>query len=473
MVDTAPVALHVAERRAREAALLNFDTLCKDIVDLDISFQVAVALHACGGASDVVVAKAMHVGAALVLAPCCVGGVVAKKGNVTGNAVGCKVEDPVTGGCVRWQDAKSEKMRATLREGEFRVLARAADVGEHGADDEWRRVAKMLVEEDRALWLREGGYQTRLVKMRPLDCTPKNDVLVAWKGGGAEWDVDVQMGQFLKAVTDGSVIRGLGVDKVLQVEAVLMREVCDSGAGEFWFPPGLGKRRRKIVHAVAESMGLFHESVGNGKERRVCVKRTSWWPLFLDYYLGVGGPQLERVCDELSDNVPQACLERRQLVRGNPRHITIIKPQEIGLLPLLYKRDKARLLQKAFDLLEGSTVRVLGVGRVRAAGSEAGAQADSNGRRRLSGAVDDVTVVEDDDSDDSGVNEAYFAVIEWPAADLLRRQLGLGPADFHVTLGFKDKDIHTVRKDDRTLVVRYDVVFSPWLMNKAVSQRSM
>eukprot|EP00177_Eucheuma_denticulatum_P005551 GFKZ01010091.1.p1 GENE.GFKZ01010091.1~~GFKZ01010091.1.p1 ORF type:complete len:617 (-),score=74.29 GFKZ01010091.1:1924-3774(-) len=464
VVDTAAVALGVAERRAREAGLSNFDTLCKDIVEVDMPFQVAVALHACGGASDVVLAKAAQVGAAVVVAPCCVGGVVAKKGNVTGSAVDCKVEDPVRGGWVEWEEAKSEGMRAMMREGEFAVLARAADFGEHGAGDEWRRVAKMLVEEDRAMWLREGGYQTRLVKMRPLDCTPKNDVLVAWRGQAREWEVDAQMKEFVRGVAEGNVIRGLGVKEVLQVEEILRVEVCESGAGEFWFPPGLGKRRRKIVHAVADSMGLHHQSLGKGEARRVGVRKTAWWPLFFDHYLGVGGPALERVCDELSGSVPQACLERRQLVRGNPRHVTIIRPPEVGQLPPVYKRDWAQLLQRAFRVLQGSAVHALGVGRVRAAGS--GSRAHSSRRGSQSGLTDDDFVVEADGRGGASVNEAFFVVLHWPAADSLRRQLGLGPVDFHITLGFTDKDIHTARKDERTLVFRRDLQFCPLSMNE-------
>jgi tRNA nucleotidyltransferase/poly(A) polymerase len=52
----------------------------------------------------------------------------------------------------------------------------------------------------------------------------------------------------------------------------------------------------------------------------------------------------------------------------------------------------------------------------------------------------------------SGGNETYFAVVKWPEAQLLRDQLGLPSKDLHITLGFKEKDIYGVPKDETTLV---------------------
>ena len=49
-------------------------------------------------------------------------------------------------------------------------------------------------------------------------------------------------------------------------------------------------------------------------------------------------------------------------------------------------------------------------------------------------------------------HEAYFRVVQWPEANRLRTQLGLQPADFHITVGFRTQDIHGVKKDWTTLV---------------------
>eukprot|EP01099_Mayorella_cantabrigiensis_P005646 TRINITY_DN4584_c0_g1_i1.p1 TRINITY_DN4584_c0_g1~~TRINITY_DN4584_c0_g1_i1.p1 ORF type:complete len:176 (-),score=23.18 TRINITY_DN4584_c0_g1_i1:11-538(-) len=52
------------------------------------------------------------------------------------------------------------------------------------------------------------------------------------------------------------------------------------------------------------------------------------------------------------------------------------------------------------------------------------------------------------------INEAYFLVVDWPAANQVRQnELKLTPKDFHITLGFKYSDIHSISKDQSTLIV--------------------
>lgn len=49
-------------------------------------------------------------------------------------------------------------------------------------------------------------------------------------------------------------------------------------------------------------------------------------------------------------------------------------------------------------------------------------------------------------------DEVWFITVSSPSADTLRESLGLGPKDHHITLGFTNKDIHGVPKDESTLV---------------------
>lgn len=51
-----------------------------------------------------------------------------------------------------------------------------------------------------------------------------------------------------------------------------------------------------------------------------------------------------------------------------------------------------------------------------------------------------------------GEDEAYYVVIDFPEANELRKSLGFEPKDFHVTLAFKNKDVHGVPKDSTTLI---------------------
>lgn len=51
-----------------------------------------------------------------------------------------------------------------------------------------------------------------------------------------------------------------------------------------------------------------------------------------------------------------------------------------------------------------------------------------------------------------GEDEAYYVIVDFPEANELRKSLGLESKDFHVTLAFKNKDVHGAPKDSTTLI---------------------
>lgn len=53
---------------------------------------------------------------------------------------------------------------------------------------------------------------------------------------------------------------------------------------------------------------------------------------------------------------------------------------------------------------------------------------------------------------ESGLDRAYYIVANCPKGDEIRDVLNLKKRDFHVTLGFDERDIHNVRKDVSTLL---------------------
>lgn len=85
LVDAKARSLEVAERRAAAAGLRNVRCVLGFIEDFDEDFDVGVALHACGGASDAAMDKCVEVNAAYVVAPCCVGK-IALAANAAANA---------------------------------------------------------------------------------------------------------------------------------------------------------------------------------------------------------------------------------------------------------------------------------------------------------------------------------------------------------------------------------------------------
>jgi hypothetical protein len=46
-----------------------------------------------------------------------------------------------------------------------------------------------------------------------------------------------------------------------------------------------------------------------------------------------------------------------------------------------------------------------------------------------------------------GNDVVYFMVIDWPEAQQFRASYGLPPRDFHITMGYSNKDIHYVPKN--------------------------
>lgn len=68
--------------------------------------------------------------------------------------------------------------------------------------------------------------------------------------------------------------------------------------------------------------------------------------------------------------------------------------------------------------------------------------------------VDDMVVLGLGRVNQGSAEEAYFRVIEWESANRFLERCGLGRKDFHVTVGFKNKDIHNVSKNAHTLVAR-------------------
>ncbi len=196
-------------------------------------FDLGIALHACGRASDESLELCCASGANFVVAPCCIGRVAQsvrqKRQNDTRNdfslndfslndaqnaaqteaANRSRFRDSKWDSVVDIQYPRSRLFRDLLTFTQYRQLAKAADFHAHATDatdhdadrrsdreevpdqvpeESSRKLAKLEVERDRLQYVRErygaapgaapgGGYSLQLVKM-PVLSTPKNDILV-------------------------------------------------------------------------------------------------------------------------------------------------------------------------------------------------------------------------------------------------------------------------------------------------------
>eukprot|EP00811_Abedinium_folium_P029170 NODE_4572_length_1874_cov_5.365770.p1 GENE.NODE_4572_length_1874_cov_5.365770~~NODE_4572_length_1874_cov_5.365770.p1 ORF type:complete len:309 (+),score=75.67 NODE_4572_length_1874_cov_5.365770:871-1797(+) len=200
LVDRNDHAAAAAVKRAAEltkasvggcAAAVHVRAVAASVESFAEPFDVAVALHACGAASDLVVECAIARGAAFIVAPCCIG----KVNHAVGPAPVCSVSStamrapPKDAPCeppallpapVRYP--RSALFGSVLSLAQYKVLASAADFG-HGADPSDRASGarlrcKSFLERDRLARAEEAGYRCCMLRMRPASCTPKHDVLV-------------------------------------------------------------------------------------------------------------------------------------------------------------------------------------------------------------------------------------------------------------------------------------------------------
>jgi hypothetical protein len=137
-------------------------------------------------------------------------------------------------------------------------------------------------------------------------------------------------------------------------------------------------------------------------------------------YFGLFGEKVNKVGKSNVDDVPLLYIANREKRDGQTNHITIILKKELSESNLEKYSEVIEKLKKVHHLKSDSEIMLhlmsevieddwidLGLGKV-----------SKNG------------------------NEAYFKVIDWKSANSFRESIGLKSKDFHITVGFKDSDIH-------------------------------
>lgn len=131
-------------------------------------FDIGTSLHACGIASDIVLMHCQQRNANFVCCPCCYG----------------KVSPMPHISYPRSKFFRSNNI--TLDE--YLCIAHCADQA-HDIKDDRNNVEKSIqgyycmdiIDSDRILYMQEFGYKTKLTRLYPEDCTPKNRLLVGMK----------------------------------------------------------------------------------------------------------------------------------------------------------------------------------------------------------------------------------------------------------------------------------------------------
>ncbi|PAA72335.1 hypothetical protein BOX15_Mlig014321g1, partial [Macrostomum lignano] len=161
LVENKLESLQFALDRLGQLGLPNVRIVQSNLCNFRAAFDIGVALHACGSASDLVLEACVRARASCVLSPCCHG-----------------ATKPGPGLAYPRSSAASAAGLASL---EHAQLCHAADriTGRQSRQLLAKRALRLL-DSDRALAMREAGYaRVRLALMRPDTCSPKNSILVA------------------------------------------------------------------------------------------------------------------------------------------------------------------------------------------------------------------------------------------------------------------------------------------------------
>jgi len=164
-------SLEILSNRARQGGLTNvrvksfsfninnLEGFIKELVEeLGFSFDLGIGLHCCGRFTDLVMEVSRLAKADCVVVPCCNG------------KIGKDKDDKAEENAKLNNYPRSVFISSLITRAEYLQVSRAAD-------DENNYEAKCLIEYDRARWARENGYEVALLRMEPVQATPKHHVL--------------------------------------------------------------------------------------------------------------------------------------------------------------------------------------------------------------------------------------------------------------------------------------------------------
>ncbi|XP_065763161.1 glutathione S-transferase C-terminal domain-containing protein isoform X1 [Muntiacus reevesi] len=160
LIENKELSLIRAKKRSDELGLSNIWFIQANMEYFTGMFNIGVALHACGVATDMVIEHCLKTRASFVTCPCCYGFIQ----NTS-----------------KFNFPKSEQFKKTLSYKEHMILCRFADQTAVQLPPQRRLIGKQcmcLVDLDRARAAEERGYSVQVISMEPESCSPKNNMIV-------------------------------------------------------------------------------------------------------------------------------------------------------------------------------------------------------------------------------------------------------------------------------------------------------
>ncbi|NXU58509.1 GSTCD protein, partial [Turnix velox] len=160
LIENKELSLMRAKDRSDELGLNNIWFIQANLDYFHGTFNIGVALHACGVATDMVIEHCIKAQAAFVISPCCYGFIQ---------------------NTVKFKYPRSHQFKGILSYKEHMILCRFADQTALQLPPERRLIGKQcmgLVDLDRA-WAAEAcHYSVQVTSMEPESCSPKNNMVV-------------------------------------------------------------------------------------------------------------------------------------------------------------------------------------------------------------------------------------------------------------------------------------------------------
>ncbi|XP_010978969.1 glutathione S-transferase C-terminal domain-containing protein [Camelus dromedarius] len=160
LIENKELSLIHAKKRSDELGLSNIWFIQANMEYFTGMFNIGVALHACGVATDMVIEHCIKTRASFVTCPCCYGFIQ----NTS-----------------KFNFPKSDQFKKTLSYKEHMILCRFADQTAVQLPPQRRLIGKQcmcLVDLDRARAAEERGYSIQVISMQPESCSPKNNMIV-------------------------------------------------------------------------------------------------------------------------------------------------------------------------------------------------------------------------------------------------------------------------------------------------------
>ena len=171
LVDSKPECVRLIEERVHTSKLTNVATFLGDLRDYKTSFDIGLAIHLCGEATDIAQQACVNNSASFILVPCCVG----------------KINKVVESQLQNHNDSstpiypRSTWLRGKIDTHNYLAFTRLADYSDGGGNktlDTKGGIAKALIDIDRAKFGEEEKYEIEIGKMVPKEASVKNDVIV-------------------------------------------------------------------------------------------------------------------------------------------------------------------------------------------------------------------------------------------------------------------------------------------------------